>query len=104
MPCNCGKRASLLTPDSRNVTRSYPPRNADGLIELAAHPDCTTPYSGAFKRATIFVVGHGTEHETLYRRADRTQALAAAKAGNLTFSVVAASDLCSDAAMDLFGA
>jgi hypothetical protein len=103
IPCAC-KDKSRLTPDSRSLLRAYPGPGDDGVVMLQAAPDCTTPYDGVFRQATVFVVGYATEHERLFKRGDRTEALQLAKANKLTFDQVTARSLCHEAVVELLGA
>jgi len=92
-----------LTPDSRNLTRAFPGVNDVGLTPLVAEPDCTDAYNGVFRQATVFIVGYGTEHETVFTRGDRTAALAMARQQKLTFDQVPARALCDSAMKTLLG-
>jgi hypothetical protein len=93
-----------LTPDSRNLSRAYPGPGDDGVVTLQSSPECSTPYNGIFRQATVFVVGYATEHETLFKRGDRTAALKMAKENKLTFDQVVARSLCHETAVELLGA
>lgn len=92
-----------MTPDSRNLTRAFPSPGEDDIVVLRSHLDCTQPYEGIFRQATVFIVGYDTEHETLYVRGDRTKALAHAKTSKLTFDQVSARSLCHQACIELLG-
>jgi hypothetical protein len=85
-----------------NLKRTYVHPDDSGVISLQAYPDGTEPYSGPFRKTTIFVVGYGTEHEQLFRRADRNAAIAAARENRLTFDQVPAGQICAEAAEALF--
>lgn len=85
------------------MTRAFPSAGEDDLVVLQADPYCEEPYSGAYKQATIFVVGYTTEQETLFKRADRKAALDLAKSGNLTFDSVVARECCHHLMVDLLG-
>ena len=102
MGCACRDKKAL-TPDSRALTRSFPGVNELGMTTLLAEPECTKPYDGVFRQATVFIVGHGTEHETLFKRGDRPKALEFARANKLTFDQVPARALCHAAMVELLG-
>jgi hypothetical protein len=103
MPCAC-KDKSRLTPDSRNLSRAYPGPGDDGVVMLRAAPECSTPYDGVYRQATVFIVGYDTEHEQVFKRGDRTEALRLAKENRLTFDQVVARSLCHEVALQLLGA
>jgi uncharacterized Rossmann fold enzyme len=96
MPCACRDKKSL-TPNSMNLRRTNPRPDETGTIMLQSAPDCVEQYSGPFRKTTVFVVGYGTEHEQIFKRADRTAAIAAARATSSTFDQVIAGQLCADA-------
>ena len=104
MPCNCGKRANNLTPDSTFVTRAYPSPADDDIVVLQAAIECDVPYTGIYKQATVFVVGYDTVGEALFPRRDRTKALQYAKDEKLTFDQVPAGALCHEIVLELLGA
>jgi hypothetical protein len=85
-----------------NLKRTYPRPDETGTIMLQAAPECTEPYDGAFRKSTVFIVGYGTEHEQMFKRADRTLAISAARATNTTLDQVVAGQLCTDAVEALF--
>ena len=101
MACGCRDKKSL-TPNSMNLKRTYPRPDETGTIMLQAMPECTEPYSGAFRKSTVFVVGYGTKNEQVFKRADRNAAIAAARASKATLDQVIAGQLCSDAVEALF--
>lgn len=103
MGCNCGRRANNLTPDSTFVSRAYPSPGGDDLVVLQSAPECTTPYTGIYRQATIIVVGYSTEAERLFARRERTAALTHAREQNLTFDLVPAGALCDEAVLALLG-
>ena len=85
------------------MTRAFPSAGEDDLVVLRADPYCEEPYSGAFKQATIFVVGYDTDQEALFVRGDRKQALALARAENLSFDSVVARSCCHHVMLALLG-
>lgn len=85
-----------------NLKRTFPRPDETGTIMLQSAPECVEPYSGPFRKTTVFVVGYGTESEQLFKRADRTAAITAARDSKLTFDQVVAGQLCSDAVEALF--
>jgi hypothetical protein len=104
VPCNCGKRANNLTPDSRFLTQAYPSPAEDDMIVLQADTECETLYTGIYRQATIFVVAYATPNEVLFPRRDRTKALRYAQEEKLTFDQVPAGALCHDVVVELLGA
>ena len=102
MACGCRNKGEL-TASSTGLTMVYPTYDDNGMVALVAWPDCTTPYTGAFQRSSIYIVAYGTDTERLYRRADRTAAIADARATDSTISQVPASSLCHDAVVELLG-
>ena len=102
--CNCGKNKSGLTPNSMHLSRIHPGVDETGTIMVQSNPDCTTPYSGPFRKMTVFAVGYGTENEKLFVRAKRTEAIAYARSTtpNMTFDQVLAAQLCDQVAEELF--
>jgi hypothetical protein len=101
--CAC-KDKSKLTPDSRNLLRAYPGPGDEGVVSLRYAPDCTSPYDGIYRQATVFVVGYDTEHEQLFKRGDRTAALKMARDNRLSFDQVTARSLCHEVVLELLGA
>ena len=85
-----------------NLKRTFPRPDETGTIMLLSAPDCVEPYAGPFRKTTVFVVGYGTKVEQLFKRADRTAAIAAARDSNATLDQVVAGQLCSDAVEALF--
>jgi hypothetical protein len=102
MGCACRDKKAL-TPDSRSLTRAFPGVEENGMTLLSTAPDCTTPYNGVFRQATVFVVGWNTPNETLFKRGDRTKALELAKKQKLTFDQVPARALCHESMVALLG-
>lgn len=85
-----------------NLRRTNPSPDESGTIMLSSMPECTEPYTGPFRKTTVFIVGYGTEHEQLFTRANRGPAIAAARATRSTLDQVVASELCTDAVESLF--
>lgn len=103
MPCACKDKDALAT-SARGIARSNPQPGTDGIYALREAPDCTEAYSGAFRAATVFIVGYGTEHETVYRRGERKTAIEHARAKKLTIDQVPARSLCNQTMLTLLGA
>ena len=85
------------------MTRAFPSTGEDDIVVLQADPYCDTPYTGAFKQATVFVIGYTTPEERIFKRKDRTAALMYARAGKLTFDSVVAGACCHHLMVDLLG-
>ena len=101
MGCNCRDK-SALTPNSMNLKRTYPRPDETGTIMLQSEPECIDAYAGPFRKTTVFIVGYGTEHEQVFKRADRTAAIAAARENKATLDQVIAGQLCSSTVEALF--
>jgi hypothetical protein len=85
------------------LTRAFPSEGDDGLVVLRADPDCTEPYSGRFRQATVFIVGYDTDDEQIFTRGQRTEALQLARTRNLTFDQVVARSCCHHLMESLLG-
>jgi hypothetical protein len=103
MPCAC-KDKDALAASARGIARSNPRPDQEGIYQLREAPDCNQAYSGAFRAATVFIVGYGTEHETVYRRGERKTAIDHARQAKLTIDQVPARALCHDTMLTLLGA
>ena len=98
-----GARGGAVTQSSRLVADEH------GLIPLNKYSTCTEPYHGQFTGASVFVIGRGTIHERLFRKAQRDDATIYARDnGNtgetLTIDHVHGTTLCHDAVVALLGA
>ena len=102
MGCNC-KDKEALTPDSRALARSYPNTNEYDVVTMQSEPECTKPYDGPFRQATVFIVGYTTPAERIYVRGDRKAALKHAREDKLTFDQVPARALCHSLMVELLG-
>jgi hypothetical protein len=85
------------------LTRAFPSAGEDDLVVLQADPYCEEPYSGRYQSATVFVVGYATEHEALFTRKQRTEALDYARSKKLTFDGVVARECCHHVMVELLG-
>jgi hypothetical protein len=103
MPCAC-KQKDALVYDGRGLTRSNPRPEDNGVYLLQEDLECRTPYSGAFRGATVFIVGYGTEFERVYRRAERKAAIQDARENKRTIDQVPARALCHTIMVALLGA
>lgn len=104
MPCACKQGKDALLWDGRGLTRSNPQPDDNGVYVLQADPECSTPYFGAFRGATVFIVGYGTASEKVYRRADRKPAIQDARENKLSIDQVPARALCHNLMVALLGA
>jgi hypothetical protein len=80
-----------------------------GLLPLSSFPACPDAYHGQFTGATVFVIGRGTSHERLFRKADRDNATRYAidngtTGSTLTIDHLHSTSLCHDAIVRLLGA
>ena len=71
---------------------------------LRSAPECSEPYNGIYRQATVFVIGYDTDHETLFTRGERTAALRMAREQKLSFDQVVARSLCHATMLELLGA
>lgn len=86
--------------------------NQYGIIELQAYSDCNSAYSGSHRTETVYLVGHGTEHERIFLSSEAKQAIAyknetsagLPKSERLHLDQVAAGQLCAKAVDDLYAA
>lgn len=86
--------------------------NQYGIIELQAYEDCRSAYSGEHRTETVYLVGHGTEHERIFLAGEAKAAIAyknernatLAKNERLHLDQVAAGQLCAKAVDDLYAA
>ena len=85
------------------MARAFPSAGEDDIVVLQADPYCEEPYTGAYKQATVFVVGYTTEHETLFKRSDRKAALDLAREKKLSFDGVVARECCHHLMVELLG-
>jgi hypothetical protein len=105
MGCGCGSKA-LREEVGADLPRSgyMPPRGPNGVYELAASPGCFTPYQGAHRRDSVYVVGLNTEHERIFWRREVKDALRYAKENRLIINHLMAQDLCSQVMEEFFAA
>ncbi len=101
MGCGCGAKRGDRTVTTRVVR---PPTNSLGMFDLVSMPRCNTPYHGAFRSATIYVVGFQTDQERLFVRGDVAHAVEYAKQNKLSISHLPARQFCHDAMVEFFGA
>jgi len=99
--CGCGKR-ELFYKGAGSLKQARPVPNDDGEVALGGDY-CGTLYTGASRNATVFIVGYGTDSETVFKRADRKEAIAMARDSNLTIDQIYAGTLCHDAMVSLHG-
>lgn len=83
------------------VKRSNPKKDENDLIALQSDPNCTQTYRGIYQGATIYIVGYGTDSETLYVRGDRELAIAHARDEKTTLDQVTAGSLCDTVMREL---
>lgn len=104
MGCNCGGRPT--TGSAMALRNSSPRPNERGMYDLASAPGCAERYDGLLANASIYVIGRGTEHEKLFVKRDRIEALRYARTvkPNLTVDHLLATDLCREPVLALLGA
>lgn len=102
MGCGCGSKKRDPMPFGA-VRISTPKPNQYGMFTLA-NGDCSTPYTGMYRSASVYVVDIGGDYERLFTRADATAAVAYAKETKTRITHVSAHQLCHDTMIELFGA
>jgi hypothetical protein len=100
-PCGCGGRAPGDPTGGTNS--SNPPEHSGDPIPLATFAECSETYHGAFRSATIYIVGRGTDSETLYIKGHGDDARRHGRREDLTVDHVRATDLCHEAVVSLIG-
>lgn len=83
-----------------------PPRGRNGVYELGSHPEDFTPYNGRNRADTVFVVGHNTPYETLFKKRDARKAVAYSRTHTPPLSIfqAAVTSICSAAIEALYDA
>lgn len=99
----CGCKGKALTPQATGISRSFPSTDETGTIMMQSAPECTRPYNGPFRRLSVLVAGYGTEHEQLFRRNQRNDAIRYARQHKVSLDPVPASALCDELAVALLG-
>ena len=74
------------------------------MISMSSREDCTERYHGAFTGASVLLVGLNSEHEQIFARGQRIEALRYANDRHTTLDHVHVTSLCHDAVVDLLGA
>lgn len=97
MGCACAKRRAEKAAAAK-LERD------GGVIVMATQPGCTRRYHGRHAGAKVYVVGIGTEHETIFAINRASEASRLAKEHDVMVHRVAARDLCHDAVYAVFGA
>ena len=93
--CGCRRIDAVQLANGANAKVGYnakPGRN--GVYELASAPGCFQPYEGDHRNESLFVVGLGTEQETIFLRKQRTEALEFAQSNDLHLFHLPAHNLC----------
>lgn len=104
-PCGCGDLGGK-TVSTNGVRTGYTPSpGPNGIIELANYPGNFDAYYGASRGSSVYVVGlpSSPEEERIFLRADVEDAMAYARQSGLRLHHLAATSLCSDAMVDVFG-
>ena len=83
---------------------SSPEQDENGLVALSSAAECTEPYHGQFTGASVFIVGRGTEHERLFVRGHKMDAMRWAKQHSVTLDHVHVTNLCHEPVLALLGA
>jgi hypothetical protein len=102
MGCRCGKNRSQHP--FNGLTISNPQKNSSGMYDLESLGTCDEPYSGVYRSASIYVVGHGTDKEMVFARSDATAAVEYAKEHKLKIGHIPARQVCHEAMIAFFGA
>lgn len=106
MGCGCGQKrvngldgVMLSTEPMSSLTL-----NDAGLYNLAAAPDCTEPYNGAFPAATLYIADRGGPLEKMFLKSDYGAASDYARVNRVTLVHLAAKQLCSATVTEFLGA
>lgn len=84
---------------------THPVLDVDGMVQLAAYPDCHEPYNDLDHRAeTLYVAGWGTENEKVFiaSRARRGSGYSKSFNPELLMVPVLAVQLCRQAVLDAY--
>lgn len=92
MPCACQKNRNAFGP---NV-------GPNDMIPFASS-ESSSRYNGNYQTSAVYIVGWGTEHESLFQVNARSSARAFAKQHGLKIVKVRASRLPSDIGFGVFG-
>lgn len=101
--CGCKRLDAVQLANSQGARVGYvakPGRN--GVYEMASSPGCFQPYEGDYRTQSVFVVGLGTEQETIFLRANRTEAIEYSKENRLELHHLPAHNLCHQAMEEFF--
>lgn len=79
-----------------------PGRNS--VYELQAYPGDFERYNGKLRASSVYVIGYGTEHEQIFRKADQRLALKTARELKVTIFQAPANQICAAAIEDLYDA
>jgi hypothetical protein len=101
-PCGCGGGGTPSGFDPAG--QPWIDVNAFGVRPMGDDAENCEPYHGAFPGTSVFLVGHGTEHERVFIREQRNEAWTYATENELTFQHINATELCHDRIVALFGA
>ena len=104
-PCvhGCGGRTNFGI-QGAVIQGAYPQPDETGMIPMASCPGCTERYHGAFTGASVFLVGVNTEHEQMFVRGHRMEALRYANDRHTTLDHVHSTSLPHEAVVKLLGA
>lgn len=104
MACSgCGGRTNVGIQGAIIQSASPQPDEYD-MIPMSKYPECHERYHGTFTGASVFLVGVGTEHEQIFVRGHRVEALRYANDRHTTLDHVYSTSLCHQAVLQLLGA
>lgn len=103
MACGCGN-IGLLSPNTEGVRTGYTAAyDGNGMYQLSAAPGCDQPYSGDYRRESVYVVGIGTEGEQIFTRRRSREAIDYSKANGLKLNHLPCNALCDSVMREFFG-
>lgn len=106
MACgSCGKGPVTQIYGAQNVRTGLNPRaGTNGVYEMWHARGCFTPYNGAFRNKSVYVVGlMEGELEKIFDRSDAKAAVVYAQDNRLSLHHLPAQNLCTDVMSVFFG-
>lgn len=103
MSCGCWKPNEDRRENWQRANSPQPREN--GVIPLAAYPDCLQPHGGDHREDTAYIVGYNTAYEKVFPRARRYEAVKYRKRAadtRLKMDSVPVKHLCEAVVEDLY--
>lgn len=102
MACGCGSKRNPPPAGSR-LAQYSPSPGPNGVYEVSTHEGCFTPYNGARRMESLYIVGHNTDGQRIFSQWESKDALAYRKSSGLTLFRVHSTQLCSALVSEFFG-